>query len=211
MGGLALGGRGIERIDGVRTLALHDSADQPATGALRHVQTVEKRAEHGDIAHDDARFGQAEQRRRLDGQRHDLGIGSGEIVATEGFEASLQELAGLAGAHAKDRAGIGIGRRLGRARGDVIERDGDGVFGAQAPVATIGILRHEDAAADILAGEIEEEFGRLQDRRLGMGVTLAGEERDHGLDAGAACGHGSSCPVASAVLAVASPVFEGFE
>ena len=135
----------------------------------------------------------------------------GEIVAAEGFKPRLQELARLTGAHAEDRAGIGVGRRLRPARGDVIEGYRDGVFRAQTPVAAIGILRHEDAAADILAGEIEEDIGRLQDRRLGMGVALAGEERDHGLDAGAACGHGSSCPVASAVLAAMRRIFEGFE
>ena len=100
-----------------------------------------------------------------------------------GPRAGLGELARLVGAaHAEDRAGIGVGRRLAGMSGDMRQRDGDGVFRPQAPFAPVIVLRQEDAAADILAGEVEEGLDRLQDRRLGAPVALALERRDHGLE-----------------------------
>lgn len=87
------------------------------------------------------------------------------------------------------------------------ERDGDGVFGPQAPFAPIGILGQKDAAADILARQVEEGLDRLQDRRFGAGIALALEQRDHSLELGAHGRHFRT-PCCGAVLAGVPYIFE---
>ena len=78
----------------------------------------------------------------------------------------------LAAAIAEHRAEIGeAGRLSGAGRGQIIPRHGDGEVGPQAQFLAGRIRRQVQAFADVLAGEVEERVGRLQDRRLGMDVA----------------------------------------
>lgn len=53
------------------------------------------------------------------------------------------------------------------------QTDGNGEFGTQAKAGAGFALRHEDAAAQVLTGNIKERFGRLNDRRVdALGVAL---------------------------------------
>ena len=52
------------------------------------------------------------------------------------------------------------------AAGDMVEADGNGEFGPQAKRLAGLALGEEDAAAQILAGHVEERIGRLQDRHV---------------------------------------------
>jgi hypothetical protein len=60
----------------------------------------------------------------------------------------------------------------------MLEADRDGVFGSQAQFGARGILCHEHASTDVLAGQIDENVGRLQHWRLDARVALALEKRD---------------------------------
>src|SRR5439155_27070905 len=94
------------------------------------------------------------------------------VLAAEGFDAGLQELAGLAPAIAEHRAEIGKARRLaGAAGGEIVARHRNRQVRAQAQFLAAGVGREIKALADVLAGEVEERVGRLQYRRLGMNVA----------------------------------------
>ncbi len=76
--------------------------------------------------------------------------------------------AGRVAAVAEDRAEIAeAGRLAGLRGGEVVARDRDGEVGAQAEFLVAARGRgQEHALADVLAGEVEEGLGRLQDRRV---------------------------------------------
>ncbi len=100
------------------------------------------------------------------------------IRAADGFEARLHELAAFAGPHPEHRAAIAVAGGLGAVGVQVLEADGNGVFGPQAQFRAGGVLRHEHAAADVLARQIDEDVRRLQDCRLDPRISLALEKRD---------------------------------
>ena len=119
------------------------------------------------------------------------------------LDAGLQELAGLARAQAEDRPEIAVAGRCAAALGEVPAADRDGVIGAQAQFVTVGVLRHEQAAADVLAGQVDEDVARLQDGRLDTHVAVALEERDQPVDRLCETRHGS-IPAISLAAAKAS-------
>ena len=95
------------------------------------------------------------------------------------LDAGLQELAravGLARLKAERGPVIGVARRKLAVRLQMHPADGNGEIGAQAQLDTFGIGEHEGAAADLLARAVEEDFGRLKDRRLDARVALGGED-----------------------------------
>ena len=73
---------------------------------------------------------------------------------------------------AKDRAEIAKSlSRTGGWRSKVVHRHRNGEVRAQAQLAAVGVGGEIHALADILAGQVEERLGRLQDRGLGMNIA----------------------------------------
>jgi hypothetical protein len=66
--------------------------------------------------------------------------------------------------------------------GKVLEADRDGVFGPQAQLGAGDVLGHEHAPADVLAGQVDEHLGRLQNGRLDATEALARKQPDQGLE-----------------------------
>ena len=122
-------------------------------------------------------------------------IGFGECVGTvlpaEGFDAGLQELTGLAPAIAEHRPEIGEARGLpDTAGGKIVARHGNRQVRAQAQFLAAGIRGQVEAFADVLAGEVEERVGRLQNRRLGMNVAGLRKGLQQGIRPGGGGGRG---------------------
>ena len=111
--------------------------------------------------------------RRPPARGQDFGVGGLAVGAAEILEARLQKFA------APRRRGSGTpGRdRRRRRRARPAPRrdrlaDGNGEFRPQA-IRAGGVGGEIQAAADVLAGEVEKDGGRLQDRRLGAGIARA--------------------------------------
>src|SRR5690606_6934046 len=78
---------------------------------------------------------------------------------------------------AEHRPVVGIGGAAqGMAGGDVVQADRDRVVRPQAQLDAVGRGGQEQAPAQILAGEIEEQVGILQDRRLDEVIARLDEE-----------------------------------
>ena len=109
----------------------------------------------------------ARQRQLEQGDRvgHRARIGLGDVGLAEILDAGLEELVAALAALAEHLAEIGIAARRAGAAGDMVEADGDGEFGPQAQRLAGLAFGEEDAAAQILAGHVEERIGRLQDRQ----------------------------------------------
>ena len=111
-------------------------------------------------------------------QRQHFGVGRGAVLPSEGFDAGLQEFAGLAAAIAKHRPEIAeAGRLAGAAGSEIVARHRNGEVGPQAEFLAAGVGGQVKALADVLAGEVEERFGRLQDRGLGPDVARLRERQ----------------------------------
>ena len=90
------------------------------------------------------------------------------------FDAGLQELGRRLAAVAKHRAEIAEARRRPRGRGgEIVARDRYGQVGPQAEFTAGRVAGQEHAAADVLARQVEERLGRLQDGRGGARVSGA--------------------------------------
>ena len=117
----------------------------------------------------------------LQPERQHLGVGRGLVGAAERLDAGLQEFGRRAAAVAEDRAEIAEARRLaGGGRGEVVARHRDGQVGPQAELAAARRGGQVHALADVLAGQVEERLGRLQDggRHAGVaGALVGGDER----------------------------------
>ena len=98
------------------------------------------------------------------------------------LDAGLEKLAGLGRALAEHRTEIGIARLPPRrAAGKVVERDGDGEVRPQRHLDAVPVGREEQAAAEVLAEQLDEDTGLVHDRRIDEGVTCVGEEGAKGL------------------------------
>jgi hypothetical protein len=108
------------------------------------------------------------------------GVGGGRVAVAEILDAGLEEFVAAFAALPKDLAEIGVAaRRLGL-RAYVIEADGDGEFGTQAERLAGLALGEENAAAQILAGHVEERVGRLDDGHVDGDSSALGEQVEHG-------------------------------
>ena len=68
----------------------------------------------------------------------------------------------------------------GERRGQIVARHRNGQIGPQAQFAPVRIAGEKHAAADVLAGQIEERLRRLQHRRLDLriaGAHVGGDQR----------------------------------
>ena len=111
-------------------------------------------------------------RGRIDTERQHFGIGGCAVLTAEGFDPGLLEFAGRALPIAEHRPEIGKARGLsGAGRGEIIARHRNGEVGAQAEFLARRVGRQVKALANILAGEVEERLGRLQDAGVGLDVA----------------------------------------
>ena len=144
-----------------------DAAAQTPPPRLRNFQRIEHGVEQAGVAeprHERAAPGRG---RRLHGEREHLRVGRFGVPAPETLEPGLRLLADLACASAENRAEIGIfGDFAGLVRAEIGATDGDRIFGPEAQLLTRSVGGEEQAAADLLAGHIEKDRRRMQDRRL---------------------------------------------
>ena len=107
-----------------------------------------------------------------------VGVGRVAVGPSERLDAGLEELVRLVGALPEDRAEIGVAGLPPRlARGEMVERDGDGEVRPERHLDAVLVGGEEEAAAEILAEELDEHARRIDDRRLDEGVTFVGEKR----------------------------------
>ena len=100
------------------------------------------------------------------------------------LDPGLQELVRLGRALAEHRAEIGVaGLPPRRSAGQVMERDGNGEVGPERHLRAVLVGGQEQAAAEILAEQFDEDAGLVDDRRLDEAVTGVGEKRAKGADA----------------------------
>ena len=103
----------------------------------------------------------------------------------------LQEFGRRLAAMTEHRAEIAEADRLaGLGRSEIVARHRDGQVRPQAELVAVRIGGEEHAAADVLAREIEERLGRLQDRRRDARVAGALVMRDERLGPRIGRGHG---------------------
>ncbi len=106
----------------------------------------------------------------LDGverQGQDLGVGRRDVGAAEAFEPRLAALARRTGAHPENRAAIREGgRSAGRLRRQIEARRGNRILGPEAEFGAGGIRRQIEPRPDVLAAEVEEGRGIVQQSRL---------------------------------------------
>ena len=86
--------------------------DQPPLPRGRQIERRDKGAKQGDIAHSDAGRGKPVMRRRLNPKRQHFAIYRRDILATERFNACLQEFPAAVPAMTKHRAEIAKATRL---------------------------------------------------------------------------------------------------
>jgi hypothetical protein len=155
-----------------------DETPPPRRGQL---ERADKGGEQRHVAHADVGRLEAVLRTGLEPERQHLGVGRRLILAAEGLDAGLQELAGGGAALAEHRAEIAVGGgRAGRRRAQIVERHRDRKVGPKAQLAALRVAGEIHPPADVLAGEVEERLGRLQQlgRRTGVaGALEMGEER----------------------------------
>jgi hypothetical protein len=139
--------------------------DQPALPGRGKIERGDQRGEQADIADPDIRPFDAVMRGRLDPEGHHLGVRRGLVRPPEGFDAGLQNFRRTVAAVAVDRPEIAKTlRRASDLRGEIVAGDGNGEVRTQAQFAALGVDGEIHVAADVLAGEVEERLGRLQDR-----------------------------------------------
>jgi hypothetical protein len=113
-------------------------------------------------------------RGRLQRQRQHLGVRRRRVAPAEGLDARLEEFRAAVGALPEHRAHETVADRVpGLRRGEVVARHRNGQVGPQAELAALGVGGEEHAPADVLAGEVEERLGRLQDGGRGAHVARA--------------------------------------
>ena len=137
-------------------------AHQRGAAAFGDLQRLHRRGEDADVA---GHRPQPERREGLGEEREDLGIGAGGIVVCEELVAHLEILGGALGVFflpPKDLAAIGVARGRGAAF-HVHLHDGDGEVRAQHDLAPRRVVGHVGAGADVLAVEVEQGLGGLED------------------------------------------------
>ena len=163
----------------VEPVARHDGANDASLDGRRDFQRVDQPVEQTHIAEfHNRRRCRPDMIEAFQSKGENFRVGRRCIGSTDRFEARLHELAAFAGPHPENRTAIAVARGLRSMRVQVLEADRDRVFGAQAKFGAGRILRHEHAAANVLARQIDEHIGRLQHCRLDPRIAFALEKRD---------------------------------
>ena len=148
----------------------------------RQLERRDQRGEQADVAQADFRGIDAVMGGRLEAERQHLGIGGRDVAPAERFDAGLEEFAFAVGAMAEHLAEIAEAFRLaGGRRREIVARHRDGEVGAQTKLAAGRVGRKIHAPANVLAREVEERFGRLEQRGLGAAIARALVMGDEGL------------------------------
>ena len=174
----------------VRRLHQLGERHAPGVGAADAAQPDGREIERFQKAREEARVAEADLERPrpalfggFQRQRQDFRVGGFPVGAAEALEPRLVELARPLRPDAEHAAEIGEGRRApGLAGGQVIEADGNGVFGPQAQLGARRVGGDVEAAANVLAREVEEDRRRLEDFRLGAVVARLDEMADEALE-----------------------------
>jgi hypothetical protein len=177
--GRAVVRRGLR--DAVESAAGDDGAQDAALGCRADPKRFHDGVEKPDVAEPDREVRATDDGEALEGERQDLGVGGRSVGAPDRLEPGLEELPGLADAQAGRPARVGIGGRTRPGGGEMLAAHRDRVLGPQAQLLPCGVLRDEHAPAHVLARELEEHVGALQDRRLDPRVAVALEEREEGV------------------------------
>ncbi len=155
--------------------------DQPPLPRRRQIEPGDQAGKQRDVADPDVGLRQSVMRGRLQPERQHLGVGRRLVGTSEGFDAGLQEFGRLIAAVAEYRPEIAeAGRPAGERGGEIVARNRDGEVRPQAEFAAAGRRGQIHALADVLAGEVEERLGRLQDGGRDARVARAlvgGEQR----------------------------------
>ena len=156
---------------GKRGLAV-EILDQPALPGGREVEAFDQSRKERDVAHTNVGRIKPVAGGRFERERDGLGVGRRGVGAAEGFDAGLHQFGRARAEVAKHRAQIAVFRRFsGGGRRQIVAGNRDRQVGPQAEFGVGGIGDQEHAAADVLAREVEERLGRLQDRWLHAHVT----------------------------------------
>ncbi len=156
---------------------------QPLAPAAGQFQGIHQRPEQAQIAEAQFKVVQAQGAHGVKGQAQDFGFAFGGIVQAQQFDASLEKLGGTFGAVgliAEGQPIVGNPRRKFRAAVHRMLANGNGEIGAQRQLAARRIGQGESAAADFLAGTVEKNFRRLQDRRFLADIAARAEQLEQG-------------------------------
>ena len=155
--------------------------DQAALPRRREVERADQRREQADVAHAQVGLIDAVVGGRLEPERDHFRVGRGDVAPAERFDAALRELARRVRAIAEHRAEVAEARGLpGGGRGEVIPGHRDGQVRAQAQLLAARVGGQVKAFPDVLARQVEERFGRLEQGGLRPDVARAfvmGEQR----------------------------------
>ena len=177
--GAAVGGA---RDQGAEAPGVAEGAGEPPPPRGVEVERVEHRGEQARIADPHHRPRDAEEGGGIEGEAEHVGVGGVAVGAAERLDAGLEELVRLVGALPEDRAEIGVaGLPPRRSGGEVMERDGDGEVRPERHLDAVLVGGEEEAAAEILAEQLDEHARVIDDRRLDEAVTGVGEKRAKGL------------------------------
>src|SRR5499427_3639237 len=146
--------------------------DLAALPKRREVPSRNEACEKCDVADFNVRRGKPVMRRCFEAKRQHLGIGRCFVGAPEGFDTGLQKFRRRVSTVTKYRTEITVACRLsGNSRREIVARYRNGKIGPQAKFIAVGCGGQKHAASDVLAGQIEERFGRLQHCGRNTGVT----------------------------------------
>ena len=155
-----------------------EGAGEPPLPGRVEVERIEHRGEEAGVADPHHRPWDPEEGCGIEGEAEHVGVGRVAVGAAERLDAGLEELVGLVGTLPEDRAEIGVAGVPPRwPCGEVVERDGDGEVRPERHLDAVLVGGEEEAAAKVLAEELDEHPGVVDDRRLDEGVTFVGEKR----------------------------------
>ena len=170
----------VERVGQSRLVA--EQARQPPRPRFMQSQRTRNGVEHSLVTEHGGkprvRRERADQRMSV---RNCARVGLCRVFVADRLDAGLPELRHLARALAEHRARAAETRGP-AAMGEPVPRGGNGELGAQAHQAPRPVVGQEDARAQLLAGEVEERLGGLQDRRFQPVAVEGGEALPRGED-----------------------------
>ena len=153
--------------------------ESPAPGR-RQAETLKKSLHQPGVAEPDFQPRGAGGLGGVERDAQNFRVGGLAVLAAEALEPRLRE---LPVADAKNRAAIGQrGGLAGLGRRQIIERDGNGVFGPQAKLRVAAVVDEIKPPAKILAEPVEKHPRRLQQRGLAPREPRVDKMRQHRIE-----------------------------